>query len=73
MLLDTFHMNIEEKDQAAAIRLAGKLLAHLHACGNDRGTPGGDHIAWKAIAAALREIGYKGDVVIETFTPDNRS
>jgi D-psicose/D-tagatose/L-ribulose 3-epimerase len=68
--LDTFHMNIEEKDQGAAIRKAGKLLAHVHACGSDRGTPGNDHIDWKPIAQALRSIGYKGDVVIESFTTD---
>ncbi|MBI4662462.1 MAG: sugar phosphate isomerase/epimerase [Verrucomicrobia bacterium] len=68
--LDTFHMNIEEKNQAAAIRKAGKLLGHFHACGSDRGTPGHDHIDWKPIAAALKGIGYKGDVVIESFTTD---
>jgi D-psicose/D-tagatose/L-ribulose 3-epimerase len=66
--LDTFHMNIEEKNQAAAIRKAGKYLGHFHACGSDRGTPGGDHIDWNGIAAALHEIGYEGDVVIESFT-----
>jgi D-psicose/D-tagatose/L-ribulose 3-epimerase len=65
--LDTFHMNIEEKNQAAAIRKAGKHLAHLHACGCDRGTPGNDHIDWKGIAKALKEVGYDGDVVIESF------
>ena len=68
--LDTFHMNIEEKNQAAAIRKAGKLLGHLHACGSDRGTPGNDHIDWKPIAAALKSIRYRGDVVIESFTQD---
>lgn len=68
--LDTFHMNIEEKDQAKAIRKAGKLLGHFHACGSDRGTPGGDHIAWEPIAKALKAIKYKGDVVIESFTTD---
>ena len=68
--LDTFHMNIEEKDQAAAILKAGKYLAHFHACGCDRGTPGGDHIDWKPIVAALKKIGYQGDVVIESFTTD---
>ncbi|MEW5979969.1 MAG: sugar phosphate isomerase/epimerase [Acidobacteriota bacterium] len=68
--LDTFHMNIEEKDPAAAIRRAGKLLGHLHACGSDRGTPGNDHIDWKSISGALKRIGYKSDVVIESFTPD---
>lgn len=68
--LDTFHMNIEEKNQAAAIRKAGKLLGHFHACGSDRGTPGNDHIDWKPIAGALKAVGYKGDVVIESFTTD---
>ena len=68
--LDTFHMNIEEKNQAAAIRKAGKLLGHFHACGSDRGTPGGDHIAWPSIVKALKSVGYKGDVVIESFTTD---
>ena len=68
--LDTFHMNIEEKNQAAAILKAGPLLGHFHACGSDRGTPGGDHIDWKPIAAALKKIKYRGDVVIESFTTD---
>ena len=68
--LDSFHMNIEEKDPAAAIRLAGQHLGHFHACGCDRGTPGNDHIDWKSIAAALRAIRYEGDVVIESFTSD---
>ena len=68
--LDTFHMNIEEKNQAAAIRKAGKRLGHFHACGSDRGTPGNDHIDWKPIAKALKDIRYGGDVVIESFTSD---
>ena len=68
--LDTFHMNIEEKDQAKAIRKAGKLLGHFHACGSDRGTPGNDHINWPPIVAALKSIRYNGDVVIESFTTD---
>ena len=73
VMLDTFHMNIEEKDQAAGIRLVGDKLVHFHACGNDLGAPGADHIAWEAIAAALRETGYQGAVVIESFTPDNQT
>ncbi len=68
--LDTFHMNIEEKNQAKTIRKVGKQLAHFHACGSDRGTPGNDHIDWKPIIAALKGVGYKGDVVIESFTTD---
>lgn len=68
--LDTFHMNIEEKFLGKAVEKAGANLAHLHACGSDRGTPGGDHTDWVAIAKALKKIRYKGDVVIESFIPD---
>ena len=68
--LDTFHMNIEEKNQAAASKKAGKLLGHFHACGTDRGTPGNDELDWKPIVKALKSIKYKGDVVIESFTTD---
>jgi len=68
--LDTFHMNIEEKCQGAAIRKAGKLLGHFHACGSDRGTPGNDHINWAHIAEALKAVRYDGPVVIESFTKD---
>jgi D-psicose/D-tagatose/L-ribulose 3-epimerase len=68
--LDTFHMNIEEKHPASAIRAVGSRLGHFHACGSDRGTPGNDSIDWDSIAAALRAIKYNGDVVIESFTSD---
>lgn len=67
--LDSYHMNIEEKDLADAILAAGDKLAHFHGCGSDRGTPGGDHTDWKAISAALKQIKYDGGVVIESFTP----
>ncbi|MFN3407937.1 MAG: sugar phosphate isomerase/epimerase family protein [Limisphaerales bacterium] len=70
LLLDTFHMNIEEKSLPGAIRKAGRHVFHLHACGSDRGTPGGDHTDWPGIRAALRDIRYDGDIVIESFTPD---
>jgi D-psicose/D-tagatose/L-ribulose 3-epimerase len=68
--LDSFHMNIEEKNQQAAIEKAGATLGHFHACGSDRGTPGSDHTDWKGIATAMKKIGYDGAVVIESFTPD---
>ncbi len=70
VLLDTFHMNIEEKNPARAILQADQKLGHFHACGCDRGTPGNDHIEWASIAAALKKIGYQKHVVIESFTPD---
>jgi D-psicose/D-tagatose/L-ribulose 3-epimerase len=69
LLLDTFHMNIEEKSVGDAIRLAGNRLAHLHACENDRGMLGTAHVPWADVFSALRDIGYEGQVVIESFTP----
>jgi len=71
--LDTFHMHLEERDSAAAIRRAGDRLFHFHACENDRGAPGRGQVAWAAVAAALREVGYDGAVVIESFTPEVKS
>jgi D-psicose/D-tagatose/L-ribulose 3-epimerase len=72
--LDSFHMNIEEKNSGDAIRRAGKRLFHFHACENDRGAPGsGVNIDWPNIAAALKEVNYKGEAVIETFTPKTKS
>ncbi len=68
--LDTFHMHLEERDSAAAIRPAGDRLFHFHACENDRGVPGVGQVAWPAVAAALTDVGYDGAVVIESFTPD---
>jgi D-psicose/D-tagatose/L-ribulose 3-epimerase len=73
IMLDTFHMNIEEKSPPDAIRAVGKRLVHFHACGTDRGTPGSDHTDWSAIAAALREIDYDDAMVIESFTSENKS
>ena len=70
LLLDTFHMNIEEKFPAEAIRRAGRHLGQLHACGSDRGTPGNDHTDWASIARALKDIRFDGHVVIESFSKD---
>ena len=68
VMLDTFHMNIEEKSLGAAIRAVGSRLCHLHACENDRGAPGSGNVTWGEVAQALRDIGYDGPVVIESFT-----
>ena len=68
IMLDTFHMNIEEKSLGDAIRATGKRLAHFHACENDRGAPGSGNVTWNEVAKALKEIGYDGPVVIESFT-----
>jgi D-psicose/D-tagatose/L-ribulose 3-epimerase len=65
--LDTFQMNIEEKNLPIAIRNAGKKLYHFHVCASDRGIPGTGHIEWKGIFSALREIGYNRWLTVESF------
>jgi D-psicose/D-tagatose/L-ribulose 3-epimerase len=71
--LDTFHMHIEEKDVAAAVRRVGRDLVYVDASESDRGTPGSGQVDWIGLAHALREVGYAGDCVIESFTPDCRT
>ncbi len=73
IMLDTFHMNIEEKSLGAAIRTAGSRLRHVPACENDRGAPGSGNVTWPEVAQALKEIGYTGPVVIESFTAKVKS
>ena len=70
LLLDTFHMNIEEKNPANSIRRAGRHVGHIHASASDRGTPGNDNVDWQGVAKALKDIRYQGAVVIESFTTD---
>jgi D-psicose/D-tagatose/L-ribulose 3-epimerase len=69
ILLDAFHMSIEEKNMGDAIRRAGQRLKHFHACENDRGTPGNGLVVWEDIKNALQDIGYAGHITIESFTP----
>jgi D-psicose/D-tagatose/L-ribulose 3-epimerase len=68
LLLDTFHMNIEERSIGEAIRAAGARVKHFHSCENDRGAPGSGHVPWTEVRDALKAIGYDGPVVIESFT-----
>jgi D-psicose/D-tagatose/L-ribulose 3-epimerase len=67
ILLDTFHMNIEEDFIGDAIVQAGEKLGHFHIGENNRMPPGFGHIPWTEIGAALRKINYQGHVVMEPF------
>jgi D-psicose/D-tagatose/L-ribulose 3-epimerase len=73
IMLDTFHMNVEEKSLGNAIRAAGPRLHHLHACENDRGAPGSGNVTWQDVKQGLADIGYDGPVVIESFTAKVKS
>ena len=67
VLLDTFHMNIEEDNIPAAIRLTGDYLGHIHVGEANRKLPGQGSLDWRAIAAAVHDVHYDGDVVMEPF------
>ena len=67
LLLDTFHMNIEDRGIAATVRRHATSLRHLHLNESDRGTLGGGNIDWPALFTTLKDIGYAGVGSIETF------
>ena len=67
VLLDTFHMNIEEDSLRGSIVEAGDSLGHFHIGETNRRPPGCGRIPWPEIFGALREINYQGAVVMEPF------
>ena len=68
LLLDTFHMNIEEvEDIPTVLRRAGDWVKHVHVGEANRMLPGQGHMDWAAIGQALRDINYDGKVVMEPF------
>ena len=73
LMLDSYHMNIEEADPYAALTLAGPYIKHVQVSGTDRGAPGADHLDWPRFFAALTATGYQGAVCIESFTAENET
>ena len=67
ILLDTFHMNIEEDSLRDPIVEAGAWLGHFHLGEPNRRPPGRGRMPWPEIFGALREINYQGAVVMEPF------
>jgi len=67
IMLDTFHMNIEESSLGGAIRTSGSKLGHLHTGECNRNVPGRGRIPWTEIAEALKDINYSGAAVMEPF------
>jgi sugar phosphate isomerase/epimerase len=67
--LDTFHMNIEDKDLAEAVRKAGALLVNMHISDSQRGAVGHGHTDFVAIIQALKEINYQGALTMEPLPP----
>jgi len=67
VLLDTYHMNIEENSIGDAIRLVGDRLTSFHTGENNRTAPGRGHLDWDEIFGALRDIGYQNRIISEPF------
>lgn len=67
LILDTFHMNIEDDDIPDAIRHAGPHLFHFQANENHRGYLGSGHIDWTSVVRALSDIGFGGTITLEPF------
>ena len=70
VLLDGFHMAIEEPDLEKAIASVGDKLIHVQVSENYRGTPGTGQTPWHAFKNGLDKINYSGVVSIESFTPE---
>jgi D-psicose/D-tagatose/L-ribulose 3-epimerase len=67
VMLDCFHMSIEEDSMGDAIRTADKYLGHFHIGETNRKVPGKGRMPWDEMAQALRDINYQGYVVMEPF------
>ncbi|HJU95899.1 MAG TPA: sugar phosphate isomerase/epimerase family protein [Nitrososphaera sp.] len=70
VLLDTFHMNIEEDLFEDAIQSSHKFLRHMHFADNNRKMPGFAHIDFSRIVKSLIQIGYNGYISFEPNLPD---
>ncbi len=73
LLLDTYHMTIEEADLSQAIHKAGEQLGYVHFADDNRLAPGQGHIQFSKVFQALSEVGYQGFINIEILPlPDDR-
>lgn len=69
LLLDAYHMNIEEPDLPGAVRAAGKHLLLFHVADSNRQGVGRGHTDFAALMRALKAINYRGDLVLECVAP----
>jgi D-psicose/D-tagatose/L-ribulose 3-epimerase len=70
VLLDSFHMSIEEADMEEAVRLVGEKLIHVQVSENHRGIPGTGQTHWDSFKRGLEAVNYQGCISIESFTPN---
>jgi sugar phosphate isomerase/epimerase len=67
LLLDAFHMNIEDASIEGSLRAAGTYIGHFHSPDSNRHAPGWGHLNYDAIIAGLREAKYDGYLMLEAF------
>jgi D-psicose/D-tagatose/L-ribulose 3-epimerase len=73
VMMDSYHMNLEERDNAAALRTVGARLVHVQVSDNYRGCPGKGQVRWDTFKAGIEAAcagGYRGWIAIESFTPE---
>ena len=63
--VDTFHLNIEEDEPAAALRSAGRLVGHVFVGDSNGFQPGAGHLDWSSVRAALSSSGYDGFLTVK--------
>lgn len=73
VMMDSYHMNLEERDNEQALRTVGKRLVHVQVSDNYRGCPGKGQVRWDTFKRGIelcQAAGYQGGVAIESFTPE---
>ncbi|HOC45975.1 MAG TPA: sugar phosphate isomerase/epimerase family protein, partial [Syntrophorhabdaceae bacterium] len=70
ILLDTFHMNIEERDPFGCVAECGDLLHYVHFSDSNRRRPGAGNFDYVEMTRSLYGIGFKGFVGLE-YIPSN--
>jgi D-psicose/D-tagatose/L-ribulose 3-epimerase len=73
VLLDAFHLNIEEDSIHDAIVATGDKLGHLHIGETNRRAPGRGRMPWDEIFGAVREANYEGAITMEPFLTTMRA
>lgn len=73
VMMDSYHMNLEERDNEQALRTIGQRLVHVQVSDNYRGCPGKGQVRWDTFKRGMQAAetsGYRGGIAIESFTPE---
>lgn len=71
IVLDSFHMNIEEHDPEAVLANHADALCSYHISDSNRGGIGAGHIDFGAQRRVLDKIDFTGPIMIEVVLPEN--